>query len=272
MQGASEPSLEGALGRTEADAIATIKAADAVVRSLRKLKNAAAVGDLGGIRSSIEAADKAMAVVRQQFANAKEGWTFDDESYLAGGAYSRELLEAGKKLGVKIFEQDDRVYCYPSLVRVSAKDKVVFIDGRRESHLHPTKLANRLKDLQHRPPRFRPAAFLESLFEAYQRVAAVLAAKRPQSLLSTRPDVSLSEVYDTLTLLPGQSRDYSKQEFVRDVYLLDRSGVDTVKSGEKVRFHASTGTKTPSRTLTVIAENGEPKHYFSIRFLSPEDK
>jgi ABC-type transporter Mla subunit MlaD len=66
--------LEQALGRTEADAAATLKAADALTKSLRRFRTAAKEGNLRNLHSSIESAEGAMAVLRQQFANAKEGW------------------------------------------------------------------------------------------------------------------------------------------------------------------------------------------------------
>lgn len=71
--------LEQALSKTEADAAATLKAAEAVRASLRKFLTATKTGNLRELHSSIESAERAMALLRQQFANAKEGWNFDEE-------------------------------------------------------------------------------------------------------------------------------------------------------------------------------------------------
>lgn len=51
-------SLEQALAKTETDALATLKAAEAAMAAVRKLKTAAEVGSLGDVRASRESAEK----------------------------------------------------------------------------------------------------------------------------------------------------------------------------------------------------------------------
>lgn len=115
--------------------------------------------------------------------------------------------------------------------------------------------------MQRRPPRFKPEAFLEALFDAY----AVLVAKG-QKDLAEGPTIRLVDVYELLTLLPGQSREYSRQEFGRDLFLLDQSGVTTTRKGYVVSFPASTGTRTPSSALRVVTDQGEEKLYYGLAF------
>ncbi|MBM4462019.1 MAG: hypothetical protein FJ012_01625 [Chloroflexi bacterium] len=263
MQSSDGQSLEQALAKTEADVVVTLKAADAIVRSLRRFRTAAKVGNLRELRSSVEAVEKGMAALRQQFANAKEGWTFDEESYFAGGLYSREIVAVGRQMDVSIFERDDRLYCYPVLIKISSSDKAVFVDKKRETRIRPSVLVSRLRELQRKPPLFRPEAFLEALYKAYSKAVAM----RGKELLQMAPVIPLVDIYDLLTLLPGQAKEYTKQEFARDIYLLHRSGVDSTKGGAKVRFPSSTGTKTPSRTIGVITETGEEKRYYGISFI-----
>ena len=260
MQSSDGQSLEQALTKTETDAEVTLKAADAVVRSLRRFRAAARVGNFRELRSSMEAVEKGMAALRQQFANAKEGWTFDEESYFARGLYSQEIISAGKQAGVSIFERDDRLYCYPVLIRISSSDKAVFVDKKRENRIRPSVLVTRLKELQRKPPLFRPEAFLESLYRAYSKAVAM----RGKELLQMAPVIPLVDIYELLTLLPGQAKEYTKQEFVRDIYLLHRSGVAITRSGAKVAF-PYTG-RAPSKTLTIIDQAGEVKRYYGIMF------
>ena len=262
MQSSDQQSLEQALSRTEADAAATLKAADAVRGSLRKFRASAKVGNLRELHSSIESAERAMALLRQQFANAKEGWNFDEERYFADGLYSEELIATGQQVGVRIFERADRLYCYPALIRVSSNEKAVFIDRKRQSRIRPSVLVTQLRELQRKPARFRPEPFLAALFEAYSKAVAM----RGRDLVQMAPVIPLLDIYELFTLLPGQSREYSKQEFARDIYLLDRSGVETVRNGARVSFPASTGTRTPGRTISVITESGEEKRYYGITF------
>jgi hypothetical protein len=72
-----------------------------------------------------------------------------------------------------------------------------------------------------------------------------------------------------LTLLPGQGREYTKQEFARDLYLLDQSGVPlTSRGGHRLRWSASTGTKGAG-VLTTVARGGQQQRYWGISFSLP---
>ena len=75
-------------------------------------------------------------------------------------------------------------------------------------------------------------------------------------------------IYELLTLQPGAAREYSRQEFARDLYLLDQSGVATVRSGATVSFHAARGNEasTNSSFLTVSSKTG---NYQSTQIISP---
>lgn len=262
MQDVQQPSLEAALAKTESDTDAVLKAAAAFTASLKKFRAAAHSGNLRDLRPAIAAAEQAMAGLRQQFANAKEGWDFDEENYFSDGAFTRELLDTAKRSNLRIFERDDRLYSYPALVRVLSNDRAVLIDKLRERRLRPSVLVNHLKEVQRRPPRFKPEAFLESLYAAYMAVLR----QRPEKLRSMGSVEELLKLYELLTLLPGQTKEYSKQEFARDIYLLDRSGVTTTRQGYVVSFPASTGTKSPARVVRAIAEDGQEKLYYGIAF------
>ncbi len=255
-------SLEKALAKTEADAEVTLKAATAAVSSLKKFRVAAQTGNLRELRKTIEAAEQAIAALRQQFTNAREDWIFDEEEYLSNKAFTSEILEAAEQIGLKIFEQDDRLYCYPFLIRILSGERSILIDKVREKHLRPTVLVKHLKDLQSRPSRFKPEAFLESLFSAYKTAVKT----RGQELLNTGMVIKLLDIYDLLTLLPGQSKEYSRQEFARDIYLLDQSRVTGTKDGHNITLPASTGTKSKSGTITVITQHGHEKKYYGISF------
>lgn len=259
-----EVSLEKSLAKTESDADAVLKAATATVNSLKKFRAAAHTGDLRELRKTIEAADQAITALRQQFANAKEGWDFDEETYLSSRHFLSEILQTAEQIGVKIFEQDDRLYCYPFLIHILPNERAILIDKKREKGLRPSIFVNHLKKLQNTPVRFKPEVFLESLYNAY----SIAVATRPKDLIDTHMVISLIEVYNLLTLLPGQSKEYSRQEFARDIYLLDQSHVTKTKKGLVVSFPASTGTKSSASTMTVITQNGHEKKYYGISFVN----
>lgn len=254
--------LEKALAKTESDVEATLKTAGSVTNSLKKFRINIQTGNLRDLKKTIEATEQAIAALKQQFINTKEGWNFNSEDYVASGAFSEEILEMSKSLGVKMFEQDERLYCYPFLIRILPNELAIQIDKQKERRLRPSTLVNHLKTLQNKPVRFKPDIFLESLFSAYE----TLIKSRGKDQVGKEVVIPLLEIYRLLTLLPGQSKDYSRQEFARDVYLLDQSGVTTTKEGFVVAFPASTVTRLVTRTIRVITQEGQDKRYYGISF------
>src|SRR4051812_3743392 len=90
-------SLEEALAKTQSDADAVIKATAAVSSAVKRLRAAAQVGNLREMRPSLTAAEQAIAALRQQFANARDGWDFDEEAYFGNGSFLRELQETADR-------------------------------------------------------------------------------------------------------------------------------------------------------------------------------
>lgn len=262
MEGDHLSGLEKALAKTESDADAAFKTATATVICLKKFRVAAKTGNLRELRKTIESAEQAIFALREQFHKAKEGWTFDEESHLSGRTFLSEILEAAGQIGMKIFEQDDRLYCYPFLIRILPNERSILIDKTRERRLRPSVLVGHLKELQNKPVRFNSKAFLESLYSAYS-----IAVKTRGKKLIAEPVVPLVEIYRLLTFLPGLSKDYSRQEFGRDLYLLDQSGIRNTKSGLIVSLHPARGTESASRIIPIVTKNGEVKRYYGISFM-----
>jgi hypothetical protein len=71
-----------------------------------------------------------------------------------------------------------------------------------------------------------------------------------------------------MTLMPGSAREYTKQEFARDLYLLDQSGVVTTRRGRQLALPASALTRT-SGVLTTVTRSGQEKVYAGICFGEP---
>lgn len=255
-------SLEAALAETEAAADRALDAATQLIRSLRRLRSAAQVGNLRDLRAALgnvtQAADRAQGEAEQ----AAASWTFDEDAYFADGRLTGEILQAAQAASLKLFERDDRLYCYPVLVRVAPAERAVFIDRARERRIRPSVLVEHLREVQRRPPRFRPEAFLESLFQAY----AFLVGRHGPDQIDAGHAEPLIRVYELLTLQPGAAREYSRQEFARDIYLLDRGGVTTTRRGYVVSFPASTGARSAGTSVRVVTESGQEKVYYGIAF------
>ncbi len=255
---AERTSLEEALGRTESDIEAALKASAAAASQLKRAKKAAASGVLRDLERSLDSAEQLAGAFRDSVRAARAGWSFDDHEYLESGAFTQEVLELGHSRGLVLQEQDERIVSYPSLVRVLPNDAAIEIDRKRQRGIRPSVVVETLRATQNRPPRFRPETFIEALARAYQLVLGAQ-AKEPGAT------VKLIDVYRVLTVLPGQSAAYSRQELVRDIYLLDESGVDRTKDGSRMTLPASSGARTSS-TLATVMRNGELKIYFGIAF------
>jgi hypothetical protein len=76
----------------------------------------------------------------------------------------------------------------------------------------------------------------------------------------------LIKIYEILTLLPGSEREYPKEEFARDIHLLDRQPDLRTKDGRRFALPAATATKVTGQRLTIVDHQGVEKIYAGIRF------
>jgi hypothetical protein len=245
--------LEESLQTFEAQVEASLSRVNTLSKRLKKLKGAAQSGDLREIGKSLdEVRELADDAQRQSTALSFE---FDDSGYFPE-QFLQDVVAAAEAKGLKIFAQDGKLYCYPLLVRVKSAERSVQIGKKTERGIRPSALAAKLHQLQSKPARFKPGDFLGLLYRAYKHCAG-----RNES-----PVLTLVEIYDVLTLMPGAAKEYTRDDFARDLYLLDRSGVTTMSDGIEFRFSASTGTRHAASTLVCIAEDGSEKRYYGISF------
>lgn len=250
--------LEAALTAVQQQVESAARSAAAIARELKKARASAADGRVRELRRALDAAVAAGEEAAERTRQAQSSFAFDETAHLSSGAYAAELLATAAELDVAIVQEDDRLLCYPSLLRVLPGDAALDVDRRRERRLRPSVVVAALAAAQSRPPRFKAAPFLESLAAAYSLLAAQ--QDRPA------PVLRLDAVWGVLTLLPGAARDYSRPEFARDLYLLDQSGVRTTRAGRTVRWHASSGTRGAG-VLTTVAKTGQQQRYWGVSFV-----
>ncbi len=255
--------LEQTLSEIEEQAANLMKTTKQVMASFKKIRDAAKVGDLTKLRKLVDEGKEATLGLGCDFVKVQESLNFDEASYLSGKAFREELLTAAQHMGVNLYEHDGYLFSYPVLLRILHKERAVAIDRMRENRLRPSVLVKKLKEVQNKPLRFKPQTFLEMLFTAY----SIVVAGRGKHLIGKGTVIPLLELYQLLTLLPWQASEYTRQEFGRDVYLLDKSGTITTKNKHRANFHASTGVRDASKTLTVIAQGGREKTYYGISFV-----
>jgi hypothetical protein len=253
--------FETALAALEEKVAEAQKASEAVVKSLKKIRQAAAAGQIVELEKALAAigaqAGEAESVARALAA----AWSFDARAYLAAG-YADELREAAKEEGVRLIERDGRLYAFPLLLKIEARDAAVRMGKKLERRLRPKRLARLLAVSQKHPQRLREERFLAVLYEVYREIAGVEWRKLERG---PGPALSLEKVHGLLTLLPGV--DYPVEEFGRDLLLLDRKPDLRTKDGDAFDFQGSALARGRMKPIRVFDESGNERVYIAIRFL-----
>jgi hypothetical protein len=258
----AEPTtLEEALQTVERDLDSVIKALGAALKEAKRAKGAAATGQLRDLQQSLDGSVRLVDQAASVTMDVRAGWRFDVGSWFASGDYTKELLTTAAEVGVQAFESDERILSYPVIVAVSAVDTTVVVDKKKERRVRPSVVARQLLALQQRPPKFKPDPFIASLAAAYDLVAGAQGIRRGTA-------VKLVDVHGALTLLPGAARDYTRPEFTRDLYLLERTGVVDTRDGRRMSLPASALTRGTG-VLTTVTQSGQTKVYAGIAFGEP---
>ena len=255
----SSPGLEAALIDFENETAAAVKALSAALREAKKLQSAAGHGRLRDLRNGIENSAKLADQAAEAVRDLGEAWSFDEAAHFADGGFTSEVLELAAQEDLQAVESDERILSFPAIVQISPGDTTVLIDKVRERRVRPSVLVKQLKALQAKPPRFKADAFIESLSAAYDLALAGKGLRAGSTL-------RVLDLYAVLTLMPGAAREYTKQEFARDLYLLDHSGITTTNGGRVLALPASALTRTLSGVLSTVTRSGQPKLYAGICF------
>ncbi len=254
--------FEEALQKTHQDIETAVAAAKSTLNSLKRAGKSVSTGDIKPLPRHFEAMETALEKLAECIGNVRDGWTFDADTYFSDGEFARDIMEEAGKLGVSIHEMDGRLFCYPCILKPVSSDYAVLIDKKREKRVRPSYFASLLQTIQNKPVKFRPDVFLESLYSGYRIIVEQKYGKKRM----TGQEIQLAEIYKLLTLLPGLSRDYSKQEFARDVYLLDQSHCVVTKDNSRIAFQGSTGTRSSSKCFRIVTRDGAEQIYFTISF------
>jgi len=256
--------FESGFADTEKAAAGAAKAAAALKAAANALQKAARVGDIGRMRKTIDRLGEAAKAVDQAATNAREAWPFspeDEEKYLRNG-YRREITEAAELGGISIFARDDDLIAFPCILRIDAAARCVRIDRARQPELRPQHLVGILRAARMGHQRLDNQQFLEVLFLAYRQLT------ESQSVGTTLP---LARIYKTITLLPWVARDYGRQEFARDLLVLNASGISATRQGYRFDLPGSTAIRlSPNDTFATADERGETITFYGIRFTKPE--
>ena len=240
-----------------------------LLKQLRRLRKASQDGNITAVKREQGRLSEALSKVSEAVSDASVAWSYDDGEevqYLrADDGYAAELRRVASEKGLVIRERDGQLICHPFIVRIIPGERAVRIDKKKVSAIRPSHLTEVLVKAQKSPPRYRPQSFLEALHKVYLSLTKESSARLIGG--TGAPVILLDNIYGLFTSLPGSSRDYSKTDFARDIYELDRSGVTKTRSGATVSFPASTGTRSSKGLFTFIGPNGNVVKYFGIHFI-----
>ncbi|MBI2844778.1 MAG: hypothetical protein HYX78_15400 [Armatimonadetes bacterium] len=210
---------------------------------------------LGEAEQELTRAVEGIREFRGKWESSEIGDYFGSDDYMA------ELKVLLDELGVDYHTLGDVLYVYPALVRLDPNSNVVRIDKKAEVRVRPRALAGILQAVQNRPTRFPAGRFLGSLFKVYKALATSnLKRNEPWAGKS----LYLRDIYEVIAAAPGS--DYSEQEFVRDIYLLDASGESLEVRGHVAVLEASSSTRDERKTMSIITRDGQRRLYCTIRF------
>ena len=260
-------SFEQAFSDTERAADSTLKSAADLMRQVRALKKASQTGNIAAVRRSQDRLDDALNALRQEVANASSSWIFEEEEekHHLDDQYAAELRRAAEEVGLDIYERDELLISYPSIVRILPGDRAVRIDRKKVSTIRPSHLAGLLLDNQKKSSSFTANRFLESLYNVYSDIVSEESSGR--MVEGSGRVVPLARIYRLFTSLPGSSREYDRTDFARDLYILDSDGPRRTRSGAIVDFPTSAGARRRSSDLfSFIGPDGQSVEYYGLRF------
>jgi hypothetical protein len=258
--GAQVSDFEERLLGLDAKLDAVQKLGRAVVAAIGRTRAAVKVGRVADIGRGLGVVSQRLDEVNAAAGALASGWTFDTSAYLADGRFSDDLKKAAAEKGLALFESDGRIYCFPLLLRVDAKESAVKIGRTLERRIRPRELVGLLARAQKRPQRLRELQFLELLYRAWRRLVGAT-----WQGTGSGPVAGLADIHEMLTLLPGT--DYPIEEFARDLLLLDRRPDFRTRDGCRFEFPASTLSRGRMKRVVAYDERGQERAYIGIRFV-----
>jgi hypothetical protein len=251
--------FEDELAALDARLEKALKAAAGLVNGLKRVRRAARAGQVSEIVKGLDGLDARISDAQIAGRDLAGAWSFDTSSYMADGRFLADLEAAAAEQNLAMFERDGRIYCFPLILRIDANQSAVRVGRKIERRIRPTELVRLLARAQKRPQRFREEAFLDLIWRTYRRLVG-----RDWNGTDAGRVVPLIDIHDTLTLLPGA--DYPREEFARDLLLMDRRPDLRTRGGDRFEFPRGTTTKGV-KPLIVYDEQGTERTYYGIRFL-----
>lgn len=234
-----------------------------MVNVVRRVKTAGDEGNLEALQQALarygELLDRQQETLRGLLEKLP---SFNLQSYLQE-EFHRGFMDALAAEGLAV-EAEYPVYeVLPYKVRVLPEKEMVTIDDRVYRNLRPGVLAGLLKKSIDRlnAASFDTQRFLQSLAVAYDTEMAKQVAKTKIDV--SEQEVLLKDVYNTLTPLPRQKRDYPVQLFAFDLHRVLKSGRMNAPDGRRLWLG---NVRNNRRALVVLDAQGQPQRLGVMKF------
>jgi uncharacterized coiled-coil protein SlyX len=234
-----------------------------MVNVVRRIKTANDEGTLETLQQSLTRYEELLDRQKENLRGFKEKLpSFNLQSYLLED-FHRGFLEALAGEGLAV-EAEYPVYeVLPFKVRVLPEKEMITIDDHIWRNLRPGVLARHLKkDIERlNAASFDTQRFLQSLATAYDTETARQVAKTKIDL--SEQEVLLKDVYNTLTPMPHQKRDYPVQRFAFDLHRVLQCDRMNAPDGRRLWLG---NVRNQKQALTVLDAQGQPQRYGVIKF------
>ncbi len=247
--------LEATLSAFQEAADRALASATGLTRLLKQARTAAITGKLPDLEKALAQSRQQLTLIQERLTALEATWSFDARAHFDSGAYASELIEEIERQDLRPIDRDGRILCYPSILRINPAEQALEVDRKKERRVRPSFVAAELKKHAGRKTGMRPEQMIEILYRAYEPLVARQKGTRV---------VRATDIFDLLTQLP-QAKEYSKQEFARDLLQLDMSAVRETKKGHTLKLRADTGAKG-SAVLAAVTPEGEVRIYSGVEF------
>jgi hypothetical protein len=251
-------SLEEALAAHEEAVRSAAKAVDNLRKAMKSWEKAAAAGHMANRRKAAETAARLSSGIQSALDAAQGSWRFDVSSYLQGGGWRQEVVEAARsRYGLRVLDEQAIAQLISSPVTVQAipAREALRISKQLWPAIRPSVVATELKRLRDRLSAAGVQELAERLYDACRREAR-----------DGRMYIAFRTAYDLFSLAPDWKRENSPTVFAQALHALHISDVKTTRSGKVLQWEWPSGKPKPADVFSVRAEDGREMRYFGLWF------
>ncbi|RJX17302.1 MAG: hypothetical protein C4570_08285 [Ammonifex sp.] len=234
-----------------------------------KLEKAFQEGNLEQVERVAARLEAALGRQQEVLARLKERLpSFDVPGYLRE-VFDAEFVAACRSHELQVSGSFPAYEVFPFRVRVHPDRRLVEVNERVVRLLRPRVFAAYLQEQKNRlyKESFNPVRFIDALASVYDTILAVRQANSGVTMQRDL-DVALLDVYDRLTPLPAQRRQYPLNMFAFDLHRLYLADAFTASDGRRLVLGA---VRQRSRALVVYDAHGRDLRYGSLRFTGKGD-